>query len=255
MKRLALLAGISALALSAGANATLISNSSQDGAGQDLQSLFTGEGGWIIDDAGSPFVVNDEAQVASTWQIGASSGSFSKIVIEIAGNANLNSFGIYNPNNTSQRLQIFAGADSSSASRTIEYLGGGQFQVYGSDVPTTTANLGGASFGFYLANENGAPEFFSDPEGNRGATQMVAFQGDGQSKVDFYGAGSATWLTNEWVLAWEDQAYANSDKDFNDFVVLVESVHPVPEPMTLGLMGLGLIAVGFGSRRRRKVAA
>jgi hypothetical protein len=42
--------------------------------------------------------------------------------------------------------------------------------------------------------------------------------------------------------------------DYNDFVVMVESVHPVPEPASLGMFGLGVLLLGaaVGLNRRRR---
>ena len=51
------------------------------------------------------------------------------------------------------------------------------------------------------------------------------------------------------MLGWEDVAYG--DNDFDDMVVMVESVRPVPEPTTLGLMGLGLLSLGLLARRKK----
>jgi hypothetical protein len=79
---------------------------------------------------------------------------------------------------------------------------------------------------------------------------MVAFQGAGQS-ADFLGTGTGTapWLSNEWVIAWEDLLYMRSDMDFNDLVMIVESVTPVPEPGSMWLLAAGLLGL-FILRRR-----
>lgn len=242
-KKIALAAG--AALLTGAAVATPVNSVSADGAGQDLQSLLNG---WVSVPGTAPNVNGDQYAPDEIWRIQSSSGSVAVMVFEVAGNASANAFGIYDVADKTNTLTLFGGPAGSGSRGTLWDLGSGQFvwaPLMGSNVSVT---FDSANFGYFLSGPGGT--FYSQAALNGGDDQMVAYQGQNQMIKWPYASSAEQWGLTEFLLAWEDQPVGAGDWDYNDMLVLVESVRSVPVPAPLALLGLGMLGMGVTLRRR-----
>ena len=187
----------------------------------------------------------DEVNPDAYWNIGGSGASIATIVIEIAGDAEINTFGIFDKV-SGNTVQVFSGSDSMGDQAIVSIMADGKVKLNFAD---TGVVFSGYDFGYYLGTKNG--NFYSDTTKNGDQyDHMWAYRGEGDT-VQIGSFSPGPWGSNEYILAWED-TFGGGDNDHNDFLVMVESVTPVPTPdagTTLMLLGMGML--GLGSIRRK----
>src|SRR5882672_6336140 len=166
------------------------------------------------------------------------------IVIELAGFASSNTFGIYDvldPLNPAKQLQLFGGAASAGATAFITFTasGGGFTVVIGwpGKPDRAPAKFGSTAFGFYLNTPEDNPNtpasdrstYFSQTSlNNDGTDHLYAYRGNGSPFLSPPLAGQK-FATNGALLAWEDLR-GGGDRDYQDFVVYASGITPVPLP-------------------------
>ena len=203
------------------------------GSEDTLQEVFDS-----ITVSGGIDAANDQS-TAAIFASSASGGAVATFIIEIAGNKGTNTFGLYDFANSANTAQIFSGSDEAGKTILVSFLANGDLLVGG--------NLAGTGFsgqfGFYLGL-NGTPTFYTEDSLNpNGAAQAVIYQGDDFTVLQIYPFSPGVFSDNEFIIAFEDVQLSGSDEDFNDLVVIVESLTAVPAPaaMLLGAMGLGMV--------------
>ena len=190
----------------------------------------------------------------SYWSVGGSGGSISTMIIELAGFAADTSFGVYDKYDSTNKVVLFSGAATTGDQVLLSILLDGSVKVNFADTGIDFASLN--NFGFFLDSSvnaaSGGGLFFSDTSLNAdGIDHLAAYQGVGDD-IQIAPFAPGVWAANEYILAWED-ATGGGDGDFTDMVLIVESVNPIPEPASTGLLGLGLVAMAVAMRRRRAV--
>ncbi len=175
-------------------------------------------------------------------------GTVASIILEDAGFASTNRMGIYNAVDPSKMLELFSGSDSAGESLMI------MFDPFTGEAwvdPGNKVDIG-FTFGFYLdsiaTSNKGGGLFYSDENLNDGADLGV----EHALMFETRHLNGAISGYPDVVIGFEDLRFDSTnyqyDGDYDDMVVGVSGVRPVPEPATIMLLGLGSLSL---VRRKR----
>jgi hypothetical protein len=171
---------------------------------------------------GETINVNTDQDATQTWSHTISGTTTYTIQFQSSPNAPTQQFGMYNASAVIPPLFfLMSGSVGPLGFSTATFKPGNllivnRFDALANFLSTTTfGGVDPTNFGFYLSTAAGTV-FTQDSRNPGGLARAITFQGTG--------ANAGTW----WLCWDEPLAGAPGDQDFDDLVVLMESVNPTP---------------------------
>lgn len=224
--------------------------------GVELQDIFDDlkVGGVGVD------AIDDQIS-AALFKNTAVGGSVSSFIAEIAGFAGSNKIGLYNKN--LEKALLYDGVNDDGDAAFVTFLGNGDLSIFTKGfAPKNTPSLVdklyegfGNCFGFYIETPEGNTFYSEDWRNPNGDAQVLIYQGENDTTLKLPNRAPGLFTDNEFIIAFEDKVYANSDGDFNDAVISFESImaKDVPEPGTVvGLLAIGSFGVSQMLKRHKQ---
>jgi hypothetical protein len=174
-----------------------------------------------LNSVGESINVTTDQNAAQRWASTVSNNATFTIQVELAGNANANTYGLYNASAVAPALyQMFPGAATNLWFATASFRTAPVrviINLFDANAVSQGSNiyLGAdrTDFGFYLQGPGGL--FYTQDARNPGGNpQMLTYAGTGIN-------------SGSWWLCFEDLPFGGGS-DFEDAVLFLESVNPTP---------------------------